>query len=243
MSPRSTLDSHDDANGLKLQTDPPSSKLSYRSSPESQPVDLRSPIVEEEEEETSSEAAEPGTPTDSHHLHNRHMNDKANSEDMHGLKPIMSKPPPIVNTTATLPTPARMDMNQLRQQTSKTYSAPEQERPTASTVLSKDGIIKRGLSGLFKRSNAQHSNLNIQPMTQVNGSDPMLGREQRRITFRRVSATASAYNSRSNTPPSPGSPAVDSEQQSVGKGPRNDTPKHSSCRNIPVALWIVAPVG
>jgi protein-serine/threonine kinase len=219
MSPRSTLDSHDDANGLKLQTDPPSSKLSYRSSPESQPVDLRSPIVEEEEEETSSEAAEPGTPTDSHHLHNRHMNDKANSEDMHGLKPIMSKPPPIVNTTATLPTPARMDMNQLRQQTSKTYSAPEQERPTASTVLSKDGIIKRGLSGLFKRSNAQHSNLNIQPMTQVNGSDPILGREQRRITFRRVSATASAYNSRSNTPPSPGSPAVDSEQQSVGKGP------------------------
>ncbi|KAE9365261.1 kinase-like protein [Stipitochalara longipes BDJ] len=225
MFPRSTSGS------LKLQTDPRPSNSSNPPSPKSRPVSLRRPIaeeeVEEEEEETSSEAAEPVTPTDSHQSHTLHMNGKASSENVHTLEPIFSKPPLIVNTAATPPSSPGRDMKPRPQQTPKTPSTQVQKRPTASIVVSKDGAIKRGFSGLFKRSNSQSANLNVQPMGQVNGSDSMLGKEQRRTPIRRMSATVSAYTTRSNTirsntPPSPGSPTVDSEQQSIEKSPDTD---------------------
>ena len=217
LSPQSTPASPQDSESLKLQIPSLLSHSSHPPSPESRPIDLRIPIVEEEEGETSSEAAEPVTPTDSHHPHTLHLDGKVDSENTHIVEPVISKPLLIVNTAATPPPSAGNDMKPLPQQTQKTPNTQVQKRPGASTIVSKDGAIKRGFSGLFKRSNSQLANLNVQPMAQVNGSDPVLGKEPRRTPTRRMSATTSAYTTRSNTPPSPGSPAVESEQQSVGK--------------------------
>jgi protein-serine/threonine kinase len=224
MPPQSALVSQPAPASLKLQTDRQPSSSSHPSSPESRPVDLRIPIAEEEEEEeTSSEAAEPVTPTDGHHPHTLQLNGKATSDHVHTFEPIHSKPPLIVNTAATPPPSAGNDTtNSVPQQTPKTPVTPSQKRPTASTVVPKDGAVKRGLSGFFKRSNSQHANLNIQPLTQANGSDPALVKEQRRMSARRMSATNSAYTTRSNTPPSPGSPAVESEQKPMQRDPSTD---------------------
>ena len=243
-TPLSTLVSHDDPNSLKLQTDSQSGSSSHPSSPESRPVDLRSPrvIVEEEEEETSSEAAEPVTPTDSHHPHPHtlQMNGKGNSDDAHTFEPVHTNLPLIVNTAATPPPSAgKKDRKPLPEQTPKSPVTPVQKRPTASTIVSKDGAIKRGLSGLFKRSNSQYANLNMQPLGQANGavlssangSDSMLGKEKRRMPIRRMSATNSAYTTRSNTPPSPGSPA-ESEQKAIHPDPSTgDFFSHSRRKN------------
>jgi protein-serine/threonine kinase len=230
--PLTPLVSQKDANSLKLQTDSQSSNSSRPSSPESRLADLRTPIVEEDEEETSSEAAEPVTPTDNNypHSHTIQMNDKGNSDDTHGFEPVQAKPPLIVKTAATPPPPARKDTKPLPVQTPKSPVAPMtplQKRPTASTIVSKDGSIKRGLSGLFRRSNSQQASLSMQPPAQVNGefissangSDPWLGKDLRKTPIRRMSATNSPYTTRSNTPPSsPGSPA-ESELQPPQRDP------------------------
>jgi protein-serine/threonine kinase len=140
MLPQSTLVSHNGPANLKLQTDPQPSSSSHPSSPELRPLDLRSPIVEEEEdeEETSSEAAEPVTPTDSHHPHTLQMNGKGNSDNVHAFGPINSRPPLIVNTPATPPPSAGKDTKSPPQQTPKTPITPLQKRPTDS---SKDQIL------------------------------------------------------------------------------------------------------
>jgi hypothetical protein len=210
-----------------LQTDSQSSSSSHPSSPESRPVDLRSPILEEEEDETSSEAAEPLTPTDHAHTHTFQDEIKAvNPKNAHTYTPIHSQPPLILNTAATPPPSAGKSetMPVAEQQTPKSPMTLLQKRPTASTITSKDGAVKRGLSGFFRRTNSQ--NASLQPLTQVdsaalsstNGSDPMLGKEQRRLSIRRMSATNSAYTTRSNTPPSPGSPA-ENDQKSMKRDP------------------------
>jgi hypothetical protein len=74
------------------------------------------------------------------------------------------------------------------------------------------------MSGFFKRSNSNSANL--QPLTTTttadplpNGSDPMLGKEHRRRSIRRMSATTSPTSTRSNTPPSPSTPAEAEEKQ------------------------------
>ena len=177
-------------------------------------MDLRSPIPEEDEEdETSSEAAnEPLTPTDSHHLptfaDKMNGNGTQNSADPYGA--MIGQPPLILNTAAT-PPPSAGKQDATPEPQSATPKTPLQKRPTLST---KDSGIKKAVSGLFRRSNSQNSNL---PMAQTdgstlsnsgnNGSDPMLGRDHRRLSIRRMSATTSPYSTRSNTPPSPGSPA------------------------------------
>jgi len=205
----------------KLQTDSQSTgsqstNSSHPSSPESRPVDLRSPIPEEEEDETSSETAnEPLTPTDSHHPHifQDTINGKPNGS--HTFAPIHSKPPLILNTPATPPPSAgRPDRTPVAD--SQTPKPPLQKRPSISPVSTKDSGIKRAMSGLFRRSNSQNGNLGLQPLTPAqvdgstlscNGSDTMLAKGQRRMSVRRMSATTSPYTTRSNTPPSPGSPA------------------------------------
>jgi protein-serine/threonine kinase len=219
---------------LKVHTDSQSSSSSHSSSPESRPVDLRSPIPEEEEEdETGSEAAnEPITPTDSHHPHLHTFPDKMDgtvkSDNAYAFAPIHSQPPLILNTAATPPpSPGKAEITPVaEQQTPKSPTTPLRRKTTASSITPKDGAIKRGLSGLFKRSHSHNSSLNIQPLTQVggaalssvNGSDTMLGREHRRLSIRRMSATNSASTTRSNTPPSPGSPA-EGDQKPLQRDP------------------------
>ena len=194
----------------RLHADSHSSSTSHTSSPESRPVDLRSPIPEEEEDETSSEAAnEPLTPIDSHHPPS--FQDKMNGHTP-AYGTIHTQPPLILNTSATPPPSAGKDKATPEAETPKT---PVQKRPTLTSRDSTSGI-KKAVSGFFKRSNSNSANL--QPLataadTLPNGSDPMLGKEHRRMSIRRMSATTSPMTTRSNTPPTPASPAEVEEKQ------------------------------
>lgn len=196
------------------QTDSYSTTSSHTSSPESRPVYLRSPIPEEEEEESSSEAAnEPITPTDTHHHPHPFqdkMNGTGNHDDPHGIATKHSQPPLILNTAPTPPPSADKKKTLVAEQQS-----PKTPVPKRPTLTSKDSGIKRAVSGLFRRSNSHSTSIGSQPLTQLdgnaltssNGSDSVLGRDQRKLSVRRMSATTSPYTTRSNTPPTPGSPA------------------------------------
>jgi protein-serine/threonine kinase len=202
---------HDEA--LKSQASPSqatptttSNPTSISSSPESRPVDLRSPIPEEEEDETASETAnEPVTPTDPQHSHDFHHNSHEHLHDDSQttyipVQSLIQKPPLLVNTAPTPPpaSPAAVNDHPPPQ-------TPSQTRPTSS----REPGIKRGFSQLFRRSNSHlGSPTAVESSTLTHGgggSDTMLtGRP--RASSRRVSATPSPNTTRSNSPPSPGSP-------------------------------------
>jgi protein-serine/threonine kinase len=187
---------------------------SSSSSPDSRPVDLRSPIPEEEEDETSSETAnEPVTPTDLHHTHDFHHNShEPLHEDSHvTFHPVQStqaKPPILLNTAPTPPpaspatkNPATCESDQQPPQT------PSQTRPTSS----REPGIKRGFSQFFRRSNSHMatptSAIHNDVLTHgAGGSETMLIGGQQRLSSRRMSATPSPNTTRSNSPPSPASP-------------------------------------
>ncbi|RDL41484.1 Protein kinase-like (PK-like) [Venustampulla echinocandica] len=207
----------------KLQTDCSSSSTSHTSSPESRPVDLQSPIPEEEEDETSSETAnEPVTPTDGHqpHMFQDRINGatKHDQDSPHTLRLMGEAPPLILNTQATPPPSVPSKKGNTSPAEPQTPKTPIQRRPTSS---SKDSHIKRAMSGLFRRSNSHGAHLEVRPLSSLDGnvvansSDPVFGREQHRLSIRRMSAANSVSNSPSttlsNTPQSPGSP-VETEQ-------------------------------
>jgi tRNA A-37 threonylcarbamoyl transferase component Bud32 len=199
-----------------LQPESRSTDSSHSSSPESRPVDLRSPILEEEEDEneTSSEAAnEPVTPTDNHHPHTfqDRMNGavKHNEEHPHVFTALNTQPPPLILNTQATPPPSASKKDSSPTADQQTPKTPVLRRPGSS----KDSGIKRAMSGFFRRSNSHNAaSHDITPLTQTdgntlaNGSDTVLSKEHRRLSIRRMSATNSPYTTRSNTPPSPGSP-------------------------------------
>jgi protein-serine/threonine kinase len=187
----------------------PLSGTSYSSSPEVRPVDPHSPIPEEEEDETSSETAEPLTPTD--HLQQAFA-DKMNgtTNDLHTQGAIRSQQPLMVNTqtpiifsTAATPPPPSAGNDATPTQTPLSGArSPKLPMPRRQGSNSAD-TTRRTFSGFFKRSNSQSgpgSFLEIRPDMVANGSEPTLLRDQQR----RISTSASS--TRSNTPPSPGSP-------------------------------------
>jgi protein-serine/threonine kinase len=189
-----------------------STSSSHTSSPESRPLDLRSPIPEEEEDETSSEAAnEPVTPTDNHlpYTFQDRMNGALQPDHAtaHTIDTPTSKPPPAVIPKSAAPSITKKATAKATEQPPKT---PTPKRPGLS---SKDSHIKRGLSGFFRRSNSNGANdHHVVPVPLINapnGSDPMLVMEQRHKSIRRMSANNSPYTTQSNTPPSPGSPVFD----------------------------------
>ncbi|KAG0645000.1 Serine threonine-kinase HAL4 SAT4 [Hyphodiscus hymeniophilus] len=181
-----------------------SSSTSHASSPESRPVDIASPIPEEEEDETGSEAAnEPLTPTDSHHPPPI-FQDKMNGNTPVAYGALHTQTPLILNTSPTPPPSAGKDIGTPAAESPKT---PIQKRPTTTSRESTSGL-KKVMSGLFKRTNSNTANL--QPLTTtesavLHGSDPMLGKEYRRMSTRRMSTNTSPATTRSNTPPSPSS--------------------------------------
>ncbi|CAG8948955.1 hypothetical protein HYFRA_00002083 [Hymenoscyphus fraxineus] len=209
----------------KLQTDNSSfssADTSLTSSPESRPIDLRSPIPEEDEEdETSSEAAnEPVTPTDSQHPYSfpDRMNGMKPPEHINSFDLSRSQPPPLIlNTTPTPPTSTPTSENKppsIRSTDQPTKTSPP-KRPGSS---SKDSGIKQKMSGFFRRSLSHGANAHdVVPVPQLqiennalSGSDPNLSKEQRR----RLSANNSPSTTRSNSPPSPASPGDTSNMKS-----------------------------
>lgn len=183
-----------------------SNPTSISSSPELRPVDLRSPIPEEEEEdETASETAnEPVTPTDTHHPHDFHHNSHENlHDDSQGpflpVQSVVQKPPLLLNTAPTPPPASPAATNdQLPPQT------PLQTRPTSS----REPSIKRGFSQFFRRSNSHIGSSTATEnsfLTHSSGGSETMLAGRPRASSRRVSATPSPNTTRSNSPPSPGS--------------------------------------
>jgi protein-serine/threonine kinase len=183
---------------------------SHSSSPEPRPVDVQSPIPEEEEDETSSEAAnEPLTPTDSHQpAFQDKMSGQAHVDQGYNVAVRAQPPPLLLNTPATPPRSAGKDRPAEQPKT------PLQKKPQASKEPGSG--IKRAMSGFFKRSNSHGSTTNLQPLSSSvpSGSDHILAaREHHRMSTRRLSTTASPMTTRSNTPPSPGSPAEPQDER------------------------------
>lgn len=196
--------------GLKLYSDANSINSSHPSSPESRPVDLKDTIPEEDEDETSSEAAnEPLTPTDTHHPHPQTFQNKMNGVEEHDFA-VHAETPMILSTPATPPRSAGRDEG------APVPRTPTQKRPGT------DGGIKRVVSGFFRRTNSTSShlatsgnvmtNLDGSAQSHHSGSDLTLGKEQRKMSMRRMSATNSPSTTRTNSPPSPSSPAEPEKQ-------------------------------
>ena len=205
-----------DENTDERQTPHPdshSSSTSHTSSPESRPVDISSPIPEAEEDETSSEAAiEPLTPTESNHLPT--FQDKMSTAHGPDYVTIHKQPPLILNTSPTPPSSAGKDKGT---PVARSPRIPVQKRPTSTGKDSTSGI-KKVVTGLFKRTSSHNGILQplVTPVDQSsspNGSDQTLAKEHRRLSLRRISAAPSPMTTRSNTPPSPASPAEVAEKQ------------------------------
>ncbi|RFU28052.1 hypothetical protein B7463_g8290, partial [Scytalidium lignicola] len=188
---------------------------SYSSSPESRPVDLQSPIPEEEDETNSESAIEPITPTESQNPHSFHNEPAVSTGSNESVQPFavpvsVHKPPLILNTAPTPPaTPGKKNTAAPAPSGTATARSPGQKR----SGTAKDGSMRKVVSGLFRRSNSHGHTVNIQPLTPADNcaiasdSDPVLPKDARRLSFRRMSAASSPFSSRSHTPQSPGSPA------------------------------------
>lgn len=185
---------------FQLGSTPPSTSREH--SPDSRLVDVRSPIREEEETETCSEAGnEPVTPTDIQALHDfQHSpSDDLTNQDgsQEAFPPNAEKPPLLVNTAAAS---APSNNNQDPSELDRTLS----RRPTSAI----EPAVKRGLSQFFRRSNSHTHHAGMASATSTpdpadfsnarGGSDTMLA--QRRAPVVESSSTTT----RSNTPPSPG---------------------------------------
>ncbi|KAG4436215.1 hypothetical protein IFR05_008311 [Cadophora sp. M221] len=199
----------------KLQKEGPASQ-SYYSSPESRPDDLRIPIPEEgEEDETSSDATnEPINPMESRHP--TLLLEKSHIPMTHDV--TASYPSTPANRAKT-PPPLPID----REKTIVEQQPPSiQRRATANDRPS----VKRGLSGLFKRTTSHSGNGNstAHPKTPSksrafglgpfdnNGSSPELLKEHRRLPIRRMSGTISDHIT-SSLPASPASPIDGGQKQ------------------------------
>ncbi|PVH76335.1 kinase-like protein [Cadophora sp. DSE1049] len=223
-----------------LQRDVQVSIPSLYSSPESRPVDLKFPILEEvEEDETSSEAAnEPTTRMDNHYSQLPLSQGESDNPMAHHvsesypskLAPSPPPPPPPPPTSIRAATPPA-DKDKIATASPKT---PLQRRATAQDRPS----VKRGLSGLFKRTTSHSGNRNSEKHLKTaaipsvpgaslpddNGSKVVPPKEHRRMPIRRMSGTNSAHTTRPNSPPSPASPIDGGMKQppaTMGDSPSN----------------------
>ncbi|KAM0146396.1 hypothetical protein ACHAPG_011155 [Botrytis cinerea] len=196
-----------------------SAESSRPSSIDSRQVDS---IPEEYEYETGSEAInEPVTPTE---FQNPHQNPKLltgrdiSHDLIRKLPPSPTQLPTVANTIATPPPRSNEQTPFFSPQSIRGNIDPPSipgllsKRPTFPT---KDSGLRGKVSKFFKRSNSQigtssttilNDQTNLKNPTTLknnNGSDPMLGKEHRRMSIGRASTSTTALTSRTNTPPSP----------------------------------------
>lgn len=198
-----------------------STSYSSTSSPETKAVDVRIPIPEEEEDdETASETGnEPLTPTDAPHGHNfrdawneiLHENFKIDDGPLAPFQHIDWKPPLSLSTTTANPPAGSTGENSTATSTADRSppSSPARNRSPSSNL--RPGL-KRVFSGFFRRSNA-HMASNTLDTGSLNhfagGSETMLSGANRRLSTRDMSTRTTPSTTRSNSPPSPESPAND----------------------------------
>lgn len=245
----------------QIESNSASAESSRPSSIDSRQVDS---IPEEYEYETSSEAVnEPITPTE---FQNPHQNPKVltGSEITHDLirklPPSSIQLPTIVNTIATT-SPRSIAQTSfsfpqsIRENTDPSSTpTPLSKRPTFTT---KDSGLRGKVSKFFKRSNSQigtssitvlndQTNLtNTTTLKNNNGSDPILGKEHRRMSIGRASTSTTAFTSRTNTPTSPSTPSeTQSSQENLFSNTRpsenlNMTKKQRSSTGLSMSLMNV----
>ncbi|CAD6444213.1 f35be78f-bbca-4ea8-b017-d9796348420e [Sclerotinia trifoliorum] len=209
-----------------IESNSASAESSRPSSIDSRQVDS---IPEEDGYETSSEAVnEPVTPTDFQHpqQNTRILTGGEIPHDIIRKLPPGSIPPPtIANTIATLPPSSNNKASSTTSQRNADSAPTSFTLPKRPIFSTKDSGLRGKVSKFFKRSNSQTGNLittalndqtnlaNQTNLTNNNGSDPMLGKEHRRMSIGRTSTSTTAFNSRTNTPPSPSTPSEPQSSQ------------------------------
>ncbi|KAK0105156.1 hypothetical protein ONS95_004446 [Cadophora gregata] len=211
-----------------LQRDVQEPYSSLYSSPDSRPVDLQSPILEEAEEgDMNNDAASTPTKPMGNHEPQKYVLqlEPHNSIAHDAIQSSSSTPATPTPTRAATPPPLPTEKDKLSTASPRT---PLQRRATAQDKPS----VKRGLSGLFKRTVSQSANGPFEKHAKTaatplfpgaglpddNGSNVVPPKEHRVMPVRRMSGTRSAHTTRPNSPPSPTSPAIRGE-----KAPPNAT--------------------
>ncbi|TVY58465.1 Serine/threonine-protein kinase HAL4/SAT4, partial [Lachnellula suecica] len=192
-------------------------------SPELRPVDSHRPIPEEEADETSSEATtEPVTPTDYFYpqtLQGR-MDGSMKQDEEHALDfgPTLTTPPLVINTQPTPPPSASKK---------DTIPSPLSKSPKSSSK--RPGFWSSHSTNKFFRRKS-HSSNDVTSLVQVEGntmghaSDTALAAGHHSSPDSRMSPDSSQCTTRSNSPPSNGSPI---EQATADPEPSIDEKKNS----------------
>lgn len=211
-----------------LEKPPSHGDSSLSSSPRQYPTELSDPILEEGDESESENPNEPVTPVsgrqsqDFHNIQNHEIpiaadNSAAAAAAAAAFNSIRHdnattpKPPLILNTAAT-PPPSTPDAAS-NQQFSPPATAggqepapsPLQRRSTRGSTTS----FKRTMSSIFKRSNSASNNQQPFGLTDAASETTLAENDHRKPPTRRWSMNRSSATTRSNTPPSPGSPILE----------------------------------
>ncbi|KAL0937914.1 kinase domain containing protein [Colletotrichum truncatum] len=190
---------------------------SLSSSPRQFPSDLTSPILEADESESES-PNEPVTPISSGRQSQEFTTRP--SQDHHDIHQVQTTPKPLlVNTTA--PTPSASPVNSTSTQKAADPAAPTPataaaDQDTPPTPLSRRPTrvgsthsFKRTMSNIFRRSNSSINRPDLGfSLEQASGASEsvLVDSAPPKNTGRRFSMNTSHTTTRSNTPPSPGSP-------------------------------------
>lgn len=150
---------------------------SHASSPESRPIDLGNPVLEEEDETGSETAIEPITPVEAYNTQSQTIHDKMNIMLNRGHSAAFNPVPTSYNpdnTTSLVPFPVLdEDISALEGSATNAPDSriPPLGRPAVPSMRGKAPSMKRVRSFFTgKRSKSQSENAIIQPLTQVDGS-------------------------------------------------------------------------
>lgn len=223
---------------------------SLSSSPRQYPTELSSPILEECDEETESEPPnEPITPVSGRQSQDfQHHVASAYTQPHHDTltNTLTNTLPNPLRTVATAPAPPKPSLTLNTEVNPKTLSpapytgtgatavAAEQDPGTAPltrrSTRGSTSSFKRTMSNLFRRSNSQSDKPAMgsaeAPVHNAASDTNLQDGSQRNPPTRRWSMNRSSATTRSNTPPSPGSPlemaARTREQASTPTVPSSD---------------------
>ncbi|OHW97835.1 kinase domain containing protein [Colletotrichum incanum] len=195
---------------------------SMSSSPRQFPTDLTSPILEEVDESESESPNEPVTPISSgrqsqefttrpsqdHHDTNLTTENQSTHQVQTTPKPLLvnTAPTPTVSpaNSAATPKPANPPASAEPAADQEPPPTPLQRRPTRGSTTS----FKRTMSNIFRRSNSSINRPDFDFLGQANDASEsaVIDTTPAKSSGRRFSMNRSSNTTRSNTPPSPGSP-------------------------------------
>ncbi|KAI9046957.1 hypothetical protein LZ554_009032 [Drepanopeziza brunnea f. sp. 'monogermtubi'] len=193
-------------------------------------LDPRSPPIHGEEEKEGEKEEEAGSDAvfkPKMSLDSQHLLELPFPGEMDGVTSVQK--------AASIPNPSTIRENVVpEQKRASTFGAHSPTTPVSKKPAPSDrpSTTKRGLSGLFKRTHSRSVSSHPTVHTKTNfasqldellsnyGPDVSLPQEHRRSS-RRTSASSSAYTSQADTPPIPGSPAMQEKTAAEVVSPRS----------------------